>query len=73
MQGKMTVFGFGRKGLEAFHSHTNLQFSIALLETSEYKVISDFVSNLAKLTLTGVRMRTELPEKYPVRRAYDPL
>ncbi len=41
MQKKMTVFGFGRKGLTKFLDRTGESFSVALVESTDHKVLSD--------------------------------
>ncbi len=48
MHRKMTVFGFGRKRLEAFFSNAGHRFSIGLVESSSHKAISAFVGDIAK-------------------------
>ncbi len=48
MQEKMTVFGFGRRQLEAFQSSTGQRFSIGLVESKTHEAVSAFAGNIAK-------------------------
>jgi len=48
MNQKMTVFGFGRKRLDAFFSNAGHRFSIGLVESSSHEAISAFVGGIAK-------------------------
>jgi len=48
MDRKMTVFGFGRQRLDAFHSKVGQRFSIALVESGSHAAISNFVDGIAK-------------------------
>ncbi|QDV24495.1 Soluble aldose sugar dehydrogenase YliI precursor [Aureliella helgolandensis] len=42
MNQEMTVFGFGRKDLNAFHSRVGVPFSIGLVESTQHQAISEF-------------------------------
>jgi len=46
MHNQMTVFGFGRDGMNAFLSEAGQRFSIALVESTEHAVIAAFASQL---------------------------
>jgi hypothetical protein len=46
MEHKMTVFGFGRKGIEKFLDSVPRQFSIGFVESSNHHELSNFVTTL---------------------------
>lgn len=46
MQGKMTVFGFGRKGIDKYLDSVPQSVSIALVESDEYEAIAAFVDQM---------------------------
>ena len=48
MKQSMTVFGFGRKRRDLYHSVPGLQFSIGLVETSSHDGISNFAEQMMK-------------------------
>ena len=43
MEGNMTVFGFGRRGLDKFMTRTPAQFTIGLAETSAFGAIQNLI------------------------------
>ena len=47
MKNKMTVFGFGRRQLEAFHCRSGQRFSIGLVESTSHDAIADFIPTMA--------------------------
>ncbi len=46
MRKEMTVFGFGRKGLEKFLDSVPQRFSIAFVESTDYEEVNAFARNL---------------------------
>ncbi|MCI0537333.1 MAG: hypothetical protein L0Z50_19125 [Verrucomicrobiales bacterium] len=48
MHEKMTVFGFGRKGLTKYLSAAGQRFSIGLIETNEHEAISRFINQVRR-------------------------
>ena len=48
MEGNMTVFGFGRNGLEKFLTRTPAQFSVGLLETGDFGAVRNHIGALTQ-------------------------
>ncbi len=46
MHQQMTVFGFGRKGLEKFHNDVPHSFSIGFVEATRHESIAEFIKKL---------------------------
>ncbi len=68
MHEKMTVFGFGRQKLEAFHSMPGKRFSIGLVENHTHAAISEFAEQVKAIKAPvgpkpGDRIRYRIDEK----------
>ncbi len=74
MDNKMTVFGFGRKGLTAYHAKVGQRFSIGLVESTRHSKIVKFADEIAEhseSTLDRVSITTKLgPQPGDIYREY---
>ena len=57
MEGNMTVFGFGRNGLDKFMTQTPAQFTVGLAETSEFQAVGNLIGALTQPVSISVAAR----------------
>ena len=62
MEGNMTVFGFGRNGLEKYMTRTPAQFTIGLAETSDFNALRKLIGAVTQsMCITPVEPRKPAP------------
>ncbi|MGB7345522.1 MAG: PQQ-dependent sugar dehydrogenase, partial [Pirellulaceae bacterium] len=72
MKEQMTVFGFGRSKLDAFHAKIGQRFSIGLVESSSHDGISAFANGMAEIATSIGDVSFGMPTATPAARA-EPL
>ena len=77
MQKKMTVFGFGREGMEKYLRTVPQSFSIGLVESTQHKEASNFAARVKKQAAEGQELRNSVSgrqvlEQFALRKGGDP-